>query len=86
MNGQFFTSKDDWVYASPVIDSNGTIYIATGRGTVYAVSSTGSLRWSSRPGRGAGVITSTPALGRARHKLLQMCLINCYHIENTLFF
>jgi len=53
-------NKKNWIYASPVVDSNGTIYVCTNKGMVHAVSSNGkSARWIKNV---YGQITATPAL------------------------
>lgn len=52
--------ETNWIYASPIIDNNGTIYIGTNMGLLYAVSPQGAMQWVKTLG---GEITSTPALG-----------------------
>ena len=58
--GQTGGATDNWIYASPVVDSNGTIYVCTNKGMVHAVSSSGkSAKWKKNV---YGEITATPAL------------------------
>ena len=41
-------ATDNWIYASPVVDSNGTIYVCTNKGMVHAVSSSSkSAKWKN---------------------------------------
>ena len=35
-NAQQRDATDNWIYASPVVDSNGTIYVCTNKGMVHA--------------------------------------------------
>jgi outer membrane protein assembly factor BamB len=52
--------EDNWIYASPVIDHDGTIYVGTNMGTLHAVTANGTNLWSKQLD---GDILSTPALG-----------------------
>ena len=53
-------SENLWIYASPVVGSNGTVFYGNSQGTVYAVSADGTQKWYKDLG---GAIMSTIALG-----------------------
>jgi len=61
------TSTLDWkydtgnrLYSSPAIDANGTVYVGSLYGYLYAVNSDGTLRWRYANGI---YVTSSPAIG-----------------------
>ena len=49
-----------YVYASPAIGSDGTVYVGSHDGLLYAIESDGSLRWAYPAG---AKLSSSPALG-----------------------
>jgi outer membrane protein assembly factor BamB len=55
---------NDHCFASPVIGADGTIYVATQPGLLYAVSSTGQLKWSFNLATAGftGTLRSSPAI------------------------
>ena len=56
---QFPTGK--YVFSSPALDDDGTIYIGSGNGRMYALRPNGSLKWSFLTG---AEIQSSPAIGK----------------------
>jgi outer membrane protein assembly factor BamB len=50
----------EWIYSSPSIGSNGTIYIGSNDNNLYAINPNGTLKWKYTMGDG---IESTPAIG-----------------------
>ncbi len=50
-----------WVESSPALSGDGTVYIGSGDGSIYAISRTGSLLWKYTTG---GSIDSSPAIAR----------------------
>ena len=49
-----------FIYASPVIDSNGTVWVGNSRGTVFGVTAAGAKKWDKSL---SGYILSTIAIG-----------------------
>lgn len=39
------TTLDSFVYASPVIDANGTVWVGNSRGVVFGVTESGAKKW-----------------------------------------
>ena len=54
-----FTGK--YVFSSPAIDADGTIYIGSANGRLYALNPTGAVKWTFQTG---AEIQSSPAIGR----------------------
>ena len=53
-------STGDHVYSSPAIGTDGTIYVGSHDGYLYAINSDGSFKWSYQT---SGVVRSSPAIG-----------------------
>jgi outer membrane protein assembly factor BamB len=56
---QFPTGK--YVFSSPALDDDGTIYLGSGNGRMYALRPNGNLKWSFLTG---AEIQSSPAIGK----------------------
>lgn len=56
---KYRTGKD--IYSSPAIDSDGTIYIGSYDGYIYAINPDGTLKWKYATGR--SIYSSSPAIG-----------------------
>ena len=54
------STQDAFVYASPVIDNNGTVYVGNSKGQVYGVTAAGAKKWDMSL---SGYILSTMAIG-----------------------
>ncbi|MHC4198167.1 MAG: outer membrane protein assembly factor BamB family protein [Planctomycetota bacterium] len=48
------------VHGSPAFDAEGTVYVGSYDGNLYAITRDGRLKWSYKAG---GIIESSPALG-----------------------
>src|SRR5258706_483792 len=55
----FVTGGD--IFSSPAIDAEGTIYVGSLDGRLYAIDTKGQLKWSFQT---MGAIWSSPAIGR----------------------
>lgn len=53
-------STGDWVSSNPVIGMDGTIYVGSRNGYIYAVNPNGTLKWRYQTG---GRVISSPAIG-----------------------
>ena len=55
-----FAGATDWIDSSPTVTANGTIYVGSWDGTLYAINAaTGTRKWSYQAG---GYIASSPAV------------------------
>ena len=54
------STQEAFVYASPVIDRNGTVYVGNSMGQVYGVNAAGTKKWDRSL---SGYILSTMAIG-----------------------
>ena len=53
-------TTNDWVYSSPAIGSDGTIYVGSYDGYLYAIKPDSSLKWKYKT---EGYVQSSPAIG-----------------------